>query len=126
MILHGINRQAKLFSYFFMRQSFMWRRFNAWGVTPVKISDAIEHERQHNKDESKPLGHLCKLCVQRLCLALGEEGLCAAGDRTGQAGTLAALHKNDDGHSKTGENLKNREDNSKGRHLFQSFPSCTN
>lgn len=109
-----------------MRQSFMWRRFNAWGVSPVKISDEIEHERQHNKDESKPLGHLCKLCVQRLSLALGEKGLCAAGDRTGQAGTLAALHKNDDGHSKTGENLKNREDNSKGRHLFQSFPSCTN
>lgn len=70
-------------------------------------SDDVEDERQHNESEGKPLGGLCELSVQSLSLALTEEGVSTAGNRAGEAGTLAALHKNDDGDSEAGKNLKN-------------------
>lgn len=83
--------------------------------------DQVEYQREKNKRKCKPFGHLCKLGIESLCLALGEEGLSAAGDRAGQTCALTALHKHDNGDSKTGDNLKNSEDNGERRHLFQSF-----
>ena len=81
----------------------------------------IENERENNKDECEPLGHLCKLCIKRLGLALGEEGLSTTGNGTGKAGALTTLHKHDNGNGETGENLKNSEDDGESRHIFQSF-----
>ena len=81
----------------------------------------VQNESKQNKGEGKPLGSLCQLCVKSLALALTEEGICAAGDGTGETSALTALHENDDHDGQTGENLKNSKDDSESRHVFQSF-----
>lgn len=92
----------------------------------ITKSDKVEHQRQHDKRECEPLRHLRKLSIKRLGLALLEERFRATGDRAGKTGALTALHENDNGDSKTGENLKNGEDDSESRHIFQSFRFSTN
>lgn len=82
------------------------------------LSDEVENEGEQNENQSKPLGQLCELLVKGL--ALTHEGFCTAGDNA-ETGTLTALEKNDDSNSKTGNNLKNSDDGSENRHLFQSF-----
>ncbi len=87
----------------------------------IDLSNQVESQSEDNESKSDPLGCLCKLSVQSLSLALGEEGVSAAGDSTGKAGTLAALEEHDNGKSNTAENLNNSKNDSKSRHLFQSF-----
>ena len=87
------------------------------------LSNKVEAQGQQNESQGEPLGGLCQLGVQRLGLALGQEGLCAAGDGAGEAGALAALHKHDRGDSNAGEDLENSENNGDDRHLFQPFQS---
>ena len=48
----------------------------------------MEAQGQQNESQGEPLGGLCQLGVQRLGLALGQEGLRAAGDGAGEAGAL--------------------------------------
>ena len=75
--------------------------------------DEVENQSQDDECKSNPLGSLCKLCVQRLSLTLGEESISAAGDSTGETGTLAALEKNDNSKSDAGKNLNNSKNDSK-------------
>ena len=69
----------------------------------------MQSERQDDEGETDPLGGLCELGVHGLGLALGEEGVRAAGDGAGEAGTLAGLEEDDDRNSEGGEKLQNRE-----------------
>ena len=52
---------------------------------------------------------LASLASSSLGLALGEEGVRAAGDGAGEAGTLAGLEEDDDRNGEGGEQLQNRE-----------------
>ena len=76
-------------------------------------SDEVESQGKDDKCKSDPLGSLCKLCVERLSLALGQESVSAAGDSTGETSTLAALEQNDDSKGNTGKNLDNSKNDSK-------------
>lgn len=90
------------------------------------ISDQVQQQGQQNEGQSEPLGGLSQLCVPGLGLALGEEGLRAAGDGAGKTRALAALHQNDNGDGQAGEKLNNGENYGEYRHLFQSFRYFTN
>lgn len=81
-------------------------------------------QRQQNERQAKPFGHLGKLRIQRLSLALRHESLGAAGDDAGKAGALAGLHQNNQRNSKTGEQLKHRQNDFDSRHdSISSFQS---
>ena len=89
-------------------------------------SDQVQQQGQQNEGQSEPLGGLGQLCVPGLGLALGEEGLRAAGDGAGKSCALAALHQNDNRDGQAGDELKNGENDGEYRHLFQSFRYFTN
>ena len=72
------------------------------------------------------LGGLCELCIQRLCLALAQEGLRAAGDGARQSGALTALHENDNGDCQSGQKLKYRENKLDSVHLYPILSMFTN
>lgn len=92
----------------------------------INTSDQVQQQGQQNKGQSEPLGGLGQLCVPGLGLALGEEGLRAAGDGAGKSCALTALHQNNNGDGQAGEKLKNGENDGEYRHLFQSFRYFTN
>ena len=81
-------------------------------------SDKVQNEGQHNERTGEPGRRLCQLFVPSLGLALGKEGLCAAGDGAGQPRALTALHQYDSGDGKTGKQLKNGENNVNSTHVF--------
>ena len=84
-------------------------------------SDEVQHKGHDNESGGEPRRGLRKLFVPGLGLALGEEGLGAAGDRTGETGALSALHKNNHGNGKAGEKLEDCKNDLNSRHVFQSF-----
>ena len=79
-------------------------------------SDDVQDKGEHNEDEGKDRRELGELGVPGLGLSLGQEVVGAAGDRTGETGALSALHQNDHGEGKAGNQLKNRKNNGNGRH----------
>jgi len=86
----------------------------------------VQDKGEQNEDQCKPLGSLGQLGIEGLAFALAEESVSTAGDSTGETGTLAALHEDDDHNGQTGDNLKNSKDNGESRHVFQSFRFYTN
>ena len=58
-------------------------------------------------------------------LPLAQEGLCAAGDSTGQACAFTALKKDDDRYSKAGEELKDGENEFQSVHLYSILSILT-
>lgn len=69
----------------------------------------MQSKCKKNKYQCDPLGCLCKLLIQRLGFALGEESICTAGDCTGKASALSALKKNDDTYDQAGYDLQDGE-----------------
>ena len=53
---------------------------------PFVFSDKVQRESEHDESQPDPLGGLGQLGVERLGLALGEEGVRAAGNGAGEAG----------------------------------------
>ena len=84
-------------------------------------SEQVEHQRQNDKAQGDPLGHLGQLGVQSLGLALGQEGIGSAGNGTAEAGALAGLKQNDRDQENTGEKLKNGKNRGLRVHLIQPF-----
>lgn len=78
----------------------------------------MQRKSQDDESETDPLGGLGELRIESLGLALGEEGVSAAGDGAGEPGTLAGLEQDDDGYGEGGEKLQNRESDV---HFIQSF-----
>ena len=69
--------------------------------------DQAQSQSHQNEGDSHPLGHLGQLGIQALGLVLGQEGVSAAGDGTGQTSALTGL-QHDDGHqSQRKQNLNN-------------------
>ncbi len=78
-----------------------------------------QSQSENNKAQTNPLGHLRKLCVQSDGLGLGHEGVCTAGNGTGQTGTFSGLEKHNDDKEKAGHKLKNSD--GERHNVIQSF-----
>ena len=61
-------------------------------------SNEVQGESEDDESEADPLG-----------VALGEEGVRAAGDGAGEAGTLAGLEEDNDRDGESGKQLQDRE-----------------
>jgi len=81
--------------------------------------EQVEHQREQHKGQSDPFGHLGKLAVPSRGLALGQEGIRAAGDGAGQAGALSGLEQHDNYEKQAGEKL---DDGQCKSHFKRSFP----
>ena len=66
-----------------------------------------QNHRQHHKNSAKPLGGPGKLCIQRPCLILGQEGVRHAADGAGKTCTLSRLEQNNGNDTQTAKQLQN-------------------
>ena len=77
--------------------------------------DDAQSQGQHDESDGDPLGHLSQLGVQALGLVLGQEGVSAAGDSTGQASTLAGLQHNDSDQGQGQDHLEDSDSELHGK-----------
>ena len=80
-------------------------------------ADDVEREHSDNEHDRENGGDAADLAVELLALFLAEEGVCAAGDRTGKTVRLALLQKhcgNDDNADDEKCDLKNECENVHG------------
>ena len=75
----------------------------------VEDSEQIQHQRQNHESQRDPLGHLGKLGVEGLGLALGKEVVGTTGDSTGETGALAGLEEDDDDEEEGSDQKRNAE-----------------
>ena len=85
---------------------------------PFVFSDKVQRESEHDESQPDPLGGLGQLGVERLGLALGEEGVRAAGDG---AGELRAFPPRRAADLRDGDGGDELQDGEEDFHLYRSF-----
>ena len=77
----------------------------------------IEDQGQNDESSTDPLGGLCKLSIEALGIAAGEESIrTAAANAVRQTRVLAGLEENSQNNSQTAQELKNRDKNDNELH----------
>ena len=88
------------------------------------LNQNADEEGQKHKADGEIFRHSGELGIPALRLIFGEEGIGAAGDGAGEAGSLTGLKQNNDGQNDTGNHLNDGEYDGKRSHRssFLSSP----
>ena len=110
-------------SKFFAYGVFRVLRQQSDGCTALQDQQDQRQDQEHSAD---PLRCPRQLCIHRLGLVLGQEGISHAADAAGQTGAFAGLEQNHQDDRQTAEQLKNRDDERQSGHSEKppKFQSC--